>query len=68
MAIKTLRITCIGTPDDTAMKSQLSMIPGIVEMNIDTKSHCVDVRFDDARISGARIKACFNDPNYRMQS
>lgn len=67
MAVKQVRFLCTGKPDDTAMKTQLGAIPGIVEMDIDAKSHAVDVRFDDLRISAIRIESCLNNSNYEMQ-
>lgn len=68
VSIKNIQFKCTGSPDDTAMKTQLGAIPGIVEMNIDSKSHSVDVRYEDTRISNIRIEACLNNPNYQMQS
>ncbi|MCB6364790.1 hypothetical protein LI291_01085 [Intestinibacillus massiliensis] len=68
MSIKQIAFQCVGLADDDAMKTQLGALPGVVEMNIDSSSHAVDVRYDDTRISAIRIEACLNNPNYRMHS
>ena len=67
MSLKNVKFECVGKADDEAMKTQLSSIPGIVEMNIDSKSHNVDVRYEDTRISAIRIEGCLNNSNYEMQ-
>ena len=66
MAIQNIWLNCIGTPDDAAMKAQLSAIPGIVEMNIDSRTHSVEVRYEDTRTSGARIAESLDVPGYRL--
>mgnify|MGYP001254964615 FL=1 len=68
MSLKNVHFQCVGTPDDPALKTQLSSIPGVVEMDIDARSHAVDVLYDDTRVSNIRIEACLNNENYRMQS
>lgn len=67
MSMQTLRFQCCGTPDDTALKAQLSSIPGVTEMNIDSKSHAVDVYYDAHRASKNQIEACLADLDYQVQ-
>lgn len=67
MSLKMVKFECVGKADDECMKTQLSSIPGVVEMNIDAKSHNVDVRYEDTRISAIRIEGCLNNTNYQMQ-
>lgn len=67
MSVKTVTFKCIGSPDDAAMKAQLGAIYGVVEMNIDSKSHNVAVLYDDARVSDSRIASCLDTLSYQMQ-
>ena len=67
MAIQNVWLQCVGAPDDAAMKNQLSAIPGVVEMNIDSKTHSIEVRYEDTRTSVKRIADQLEIQNYQIQ-
>lgn len=55
MAIQNIRFQCAGTLDFQTMKAQLSSIYGIIEMNIDSNSHAVEILFDSTLTSPDKI-------------
>lgn len=67
MSMQALKFRCCGTPDDTAVKAQLSSIQGVTEMNIDSKSHAVDVYYDAHRASQHQIETCLAALDYQVQ-